>query len=116
MCDRLDELTSFSSLLGLKNLLFDKYLVRDLYLVAAGSIFILICILVYTRSIFITVMTILAVIFSLAIAYCFYSLVLGLKFFPFMNVLAAIVAIGEHVTIVNFSKAIVDDIFIRTIM
>ncbi|XP_066585770.1 protein dispatched [Prorops nasuta] len=80
--------------LGLKSTLFDSSLVSDTSLVLSGFIFVTICIWIYTASLFLTITTILAVLFSLGISYALYTLVLNIKFFPFMNLLAIVVAVG----------------------
>lgn len=80
--------------MGLKYLLFDEYLVTDTaYLgVAAGVILLLMW--MYTASLLITVFTVVAIVFSLIIAYCIYSLVFDIRFFPFMNLLTCVIVIG----------------------
>lgn len=80
---------------GVKSALFDEYLLRDTWLIGSGTIFVLICIWIYTKSLFLTLMTIITIIFSLGIAYFLYVVVFEIKFFPFMNLLAVVVAIGE---------------------
>lgn len=81
---------------GIKNTLFDECLLRDTWLMGAGSLFVLLCMWLYTKSLFLTIMTIIASVFSLGISYFMYTLIFELKFFPFMNLLATIVAIGEY--------------------
>lgn len=80
--------------MGLKNALFDKYLIIDGWLIGMGCLFILLCMWIYTKSFFITLMTLIAIIFSLGIAYFIYTLLLELPFFPFMNLLAVVVLVG----------------------
>ncbi|XP_015124138.1 protein dispatched [Diachasma alloeum] len=80
--------------LGLKSTLFDRLLVSDSFLLLFGFSFVTICIWAYTGSVVLTVSTILAVIFSLGISYAVYTLVLKITFFPFMNLLAIVVAVG----------------------
>ncbi|CAK9826246.1 Protein dispatched homolog 1 [Anthophora retusa] len=80
--------------LGLKSTLFDRLLVSDSILLLTGFAFVTICIWAYTGSLLLTITTIIAVIFSLGISYALYTLVLHIKFFPFMNLLAIIVAVG----------------------
>lgn len=65
-------------------------------MIGAGGIFVLLCMWAYTGSFFITVMTLIAIVFSLGISYFMYSLVFELNFFPFMNLLASIVVVGEY--------------------
>lgn len=81
---------------GIKNALFDEYLLRDAWLMTFGGLFVLFCMWLYTGSLFLTFMTIIAIIFSLGIAYFLYTLVFELNFFPFMNLLATVVAVGEY--------------------
>ncbi|XP_030376547.1 protein dispatched [Scaptodrosophila lebanonensis] len=80
--------------LGLENELFNELLVTDVWLVALGGIFVMTCVWLYTSSLFITVMSCLAIFFSLGLAYFLYTLVLDLSFFPYMNLLAVVVIIG----------------------
>lgn len=89
-------LLSFMFLLaGLKNALFDEQLLEDTRLIAAGGVLVLVCMWIYTRSFFITVMTVIAIAFSLGVAYFMYVLILEINFFPFMNLLAVVVAVGN---------------------
>lgn len=83
--------------LGLKSTLFDRLLVSDSILLLTGFAFVTICIWAYTGSLLLTVTTIMAVIFSLGISYALYTLVLHINFFPFMNLLAIIVAVGKDI-------------------
>lgn len=79
---------------GLKNILFDECLIKEAWLMSLGGLFVLFCIWIYTGSLFLTLMTITAMVFSLAIAYFIYTLVFEFEFFPFMNIIAAIVILG----------------------
>lgn len=79
---------------GLKNALFDECLMEDTKLIYIGAVFVLLCICLYTSSIFLTITTMAGIVFSLAIAYFVYSMIFEIHFFPFMNLLAVIVAIG----------------------
>lgn len=81
---------------GIKSALFDECLIRDTWLMGTGALFVFICMWLYTQSLFLTIMTIIVIIFSLAISYFMYFLVFEIKFFPFMNLLATIVAIGMY--------------------
>jgi len=82
--------------LGLKSTLFDRDIVSDSSLILAGFAFVTFCIWAYTGSIIITIATIFAVIFSLGISYAMYTLVLQIQFFPFMNFLTIVVAVGQY--------------------
>ncbi|KAK9498561.1 hypothetical protein O3M35_003165 [Rhynocoris fuscipes] len=79
---------------GLKNALFDELLLADTKLIAAGGAIVILCMWIYTGSLFITLMTMVAIAFSLAVAYFMYVLILEINFFPFMNLLAVVVAVG----------------------
>lgn len=80
--------------LGLKSTLFDRDILSDSSLVIAGFIFVTLCIWIYTGSIVLTIATIFAVLFSLGISYATYTNILHIQFFPFMNLLAIVVAVG----------------------
>ncbi|XP_027851991.2 protein dispatched isoform X2 [Aphis gossypii] len=79
---------------GIKEKLFDLELVSDIYLIFLSTFFIMLCVLFYTWSIIITVVTLLNILFSLSVSYFIYTFVFQIHFFPFMNVLAIIVLIG----------------------
>lgn len=80
--------------LGLESELFNELLLTDAWLVALGGLFVMVCMCLYTGSIFITLMTCIAVIFTLALAYFTYTLIFRMSFFPYMNLLAVVVIIG----------------------
>ncbi|CAD7084344.1 unnamed protein product [Hermetia illucens] len=80
--------------MGLKNVLFDECLKVDFWLLLLGATFVMFSIWIYTSSLFVTFMTLLLILFSLGIAYFVYMLVFEIPFFPFMNVLAAVVIVG----------------------
>lgn len=81
--------------MGLKNALFDECLISDGWLVALSGTFVVLCMCFYTASVFITAMTIVAILFSLAVSYFIYVFIFELAFFPFMNILAVIVIVGK---------------------
>lgn len=64
-------------------------------MIGAGGTFVLVCMWLYTGSLFVTIMTVIAVAFSLGMSYFMYSVIFELHFFPFMNLLATIVAVGK---------------------
>ena len=41
--------------------------------------------------------TVVSIAFSLGLAYALYTLVLRIKFFPFMNILASVIAVGKKI-------------------
>lgn len=80
--------------LGLKNTLFDLYLFSDAVCLVVAAVLILACILAFTQSFFLSLATTVSIAFSLGLAYAIYTLVLQIKFFPFMNILASVIAVG----------------------
>jgi len=66
-----------------------------------GAVAIVICMWMYIGSFFITAMTMVAVAFSLCVAYFLYTVVFNLRFFPFMNVLACVVATGKQYNVLQ---------------
>lgn len=81
--------------LGVKFALFDECLINDGWLIILSCVFVVLCMWFYTSSFFVTFMTIVGIIFSLGVSYFIYLYVYRLTFFPFMNVLAVVVMIGE---------------------
>lgn len=81
--------------MGLKYALFDECLINDAWLVAMSALFVVLCMCLYTSSVFITLMTIVAIGFSLGVSHFIYTYVYRISYFPFMNLLALIVVIGE---------------------
>lgn len=81
--------------IGLKNILFDESLVWDSWLIFLGAFFVFLSMLIYTESFLVTFMTIIAIGLSLGLSYFFYTIIFGLHFFPFMNLLACVVSVGE---------------------
>lgn len=80
--------------LGLKHALFDEYLVHDTLYVALAGVAVLAVMWAYTQSFLVTLVTCLAVLFSLGTAYFLYTTVYRVPFFPFMNILTLTIAIG----------------------
>ncbi|CAB3243353.1 unnamed protein product [Arctia plantaginis] len=79
---------------GLRNELFDLWVIQDTWLIGLGGVFVFMCVWVYTKSLILTVLLFTAVTFSIGIAYFFYIYVFNLEFFPFMNLLVVVVVIG----------------------
>lgn len=80
---------------GIKSVIFDEYLLRDTWLMGMGIVFIFICIWIYTASLFLTAMTIIAIVFTMVITYFLYDVVYEISFFPFMNMLTLVICIGN---------------------
>uniref|UniRef100_G3NKC7 Protein dispatched homolog 1 n=1 Tax=Gasterosteus aculeatus aculeatus TaxID=481459 RepID=G3NKC7_GASAC len=70
------------------------YLLTDTVYPAIAIVIVLLVMCVYTRSVFITLMTIIAIISSLIVSYFLYRLVFNFEFFPFMNLTALIILVG----------------------
>ncbi|KAG9344662.1 hypothetical protein JZ751_010348 [Albula glossodonta] len=79
---------------GIKHNLFQDYLLTDTVYPAIAIVIVLAVMCVYTRSIFITLMTMFAIISSLIVSYFLYRVVFGFQFFPFMNLTALIILVG----------------------
>ena len=79
---------------NLKFKLFEKTLFREGALLSVAVLIVFILIMVYSRSIFIGLMTFFCIIFATVLAYFFYGIVFRLSFFPFLNVLTLIFLVG----------------------
>ncbi|XP_072356348.1 protein dispatched homolog 1 isoform X1 [Scyliorhinus torazame] len=79
---------------GIKHNLFQDYLLMDTVYPAIAIAIVLFIMCMYTRSMFITLMTMFAIISSLIVSYFLYRIVFGFKFFPFMNLTALIILVG----------------------
>lgn len=79
---------------GLKNTLFDLWVIQDTWLIGLGGIFVFMCVWFYTKSLLLTLLLFTAITYSLGIAYFLYVYVFNLEFFPFMNLLVIVVVIG----------------------
>ncbi|XP_067098473.1 protein dispatched homolog 1 [Osmerus mordax] len=79
---------------GIKHDLFQDYLLTDTVYPAIAIVIVLVVMCVYTRSVFITFMTMIAIISSLIVSYFLYRMVFDFEFFPFMNLTALIILVG----------------------
>ncbi|XP_043913885.1 protein dispatched homolog 1 [Protopterus annectens] len=79
---------------GIKHNLFQDYLLMDTVYPAIAIVIVLLVMCIYTRSMFITLMTMFAIISSLNASYFLYRIVFNFEFFPFMNLTALIILIG----------------------
>lgn len=79
---------------GIKHSLFQDYLLTDTMYPAIAILIVLVVMCVYTRSMFITLMTMFAIISSLIVSYFLYRVVFSFDFFPFMNLTALIILVG----------------------
>ncbi|XP_002940542.3 protein dispatched homolog 2 isoform X1 [Xenopus tropicalis] len=89
--DLFDNYTAITGMdLGLKQQLFQHYLVLDTVYPVLAIIAIFLSIFFYLRSVFITFMIMISVIGSLLISFFLYKLIFRLTFFPFVNLIAGI--------------------------
>ncbi|XP_016076661.1 PREDICTED: protein dispatched homolog 1 isoform X2 [Miniopterus natalensis] len=79
---------------GIKHSLFQDYLLMDTVYPAIAMALVLLVMCAYTRSVFITLMTMFAILSSLIVAYFLYRVVFAFEFFPFMNLTALIILAG----------------------
>ncbi|XP_055002894.1 protein dispatched homolog 1 isoform X6 [Sorex araneus] len=79
---------------GIKHSLFQDYLLMDTVYPAIAIVIVLLVMCIYTKSMFITLMTMFAIISSLIVSYFLYRVVFNFEFFPFMNLTALIILVG----------------------
>lgn len=79
---------------GIKHSLFQDYLLMDTVYPAIAIVVVLLVMCIYTKSMFITLMTMFAIISSLIVSYFLYRVVFHFEFFPFMNLTALIILVG----------------------
>ncbi len=79
---------------GLKYDLFASYLQEDTLYLGLSAIVVVIIIVLYVRSPFITAMTLLNMVMSIVLAYFAYKALFQLNFFPFVNIAATVLVIG----------------------
>ncbi|XP_051952053.1 protein dispatched homolog 1-like [Xyrauchen texanus] len=94
-CNSSDGITTITGIeFGIKHNLFQDYLLTDTMYPAIAIVIVLVVMCVYTRSMFITLMTMFAIISSLIVSYFLYRVVFNFDFFPFMNLTALIILVG----------------------
>ncbi|NWH74096.1 DISP2 protein, partial [Piaya cayana] len=90
--DLFDNYTSITGMdLGLKQKLFQHYLLLDTKYPVLAILAIFLSISFYLRSVFITVMVLLAVVASLTISYFLYKVAFRFAYFPFVNLTALVI-------------------------
>ena len=75
--------------------MFTDYLIQDSIYLLLSLLLIFLSVWVYTASLALTIASLTAIAASLGTSYFFYTFVLNIKFFPFMNVLVAVIALGK---------------------
>lgn len=82
---------------GLKQLMFEEYLKLDSVWFGLALTAVIVIVWLYTTSIFITIMTMSSIIVTIVISYFIYSILFGIGFFPYMNLMAVVLLIGVGV-------------------
>ena len=88
------EVVGFFRQIGKKMAMFAYYVSGDLWLFALAIGFILFIMLIYLQSVALVIATLINFAFSFSIAYFFYHVVIGIEFFPFLNLLSGVVIIA----------------------
>ena len=78
----------------IKEEIFSRHIFADMVFAGVGAVLLFLLVLVYVKSLFITLMTFIAVGNSLIIAYLLYTYLFGIRFFPFINLLTVIILLG----------------------
>ncbi|CAD5114311.1 unnamed protein product [Dimorphilus gyrociliatus] len=73
---------------------FLDYMKKDLLFIGVGGIAILFLTAFYVRSLAVMISTLMHMIFSFLLAYFLYHIIVGVKFFPFMNLLCLLILIA----------------------
>ncbi|XP_030844442.1 protein dispatched homolog 1-like isoform X1 [Strongylocentrotus purpuratus] len=79
---------------GIKLNLFATYLFADTIYIGIGFLVVVAIIWMYVGSLFVTIMTMVSIIFSFVIAYFIYHTVFRLVFFPFINIITSVLLVG----------------------
>lgn len=80
---------------GLKYALFEKLLLSNSYLLGVGGGAVVVLMWGYTGSLFITLVTVSTVVGAISLAYIMYTFIFEINFFPYVNILTTIIAIGK---------------------
>ncbi len=79
---------------SIKPELFGDYMLKDVIYFGLAMIVILVVLFLYLRSVILTLATFLNVVFSFVLAFFIYSIVFRFPYFPFINILSALVLIA----------------------
>nr|KAG5693377.1 hypothetical protein BaRGS_015664 [Batillaria attramentaria] len=79
---------------AVKYRLFERYLLSDSVWLGLAGAFIFLAMWAYTTSIFVTVMSFMAIFWALVTAYFLYTFVFEINFFPYMNMVTVVMMIG----------------------
>ncbi|OZC12143.1 hypothetical protein X798_00664 [Onchocerca flexuosa] len=89
-----DGLELVGATFGVKESLFVYELRGDVQLGVFAVVLVVLVILIYTDSLFYTFCITFSIILSIGVAFFVYTIVLGIKFFPFLNLLAMILVVA----------------------
>ena len=78
----------------MKDALFNSYLLEDASYLLFSLVLITLLVWAYTASLTITLASLSSIAAALGLAFFTYTFILRLTFFPFMNVLAVVIALG----------------------
>ncbi|VDK27771.1 unnamed protein product [Gongylonema pulchrum] len=79
---------------GVKDGLFEEKIRGDARLGALAILLVVVIVLIYTNSFFFTFCIAAGLILSIGVAFFIYTIVFGVKFFPFLNLLAMILVVA----------------------
>ena len=81
--------------------MFNSYLVEDASYLLFGLLLVFLSVWSFTTSLTVTIASITSIAFSLGLAYFTYTFIFRLSFFPFMNILAVIIALAFSLLVVS---------------
>ncbi len=90
------KVVGFFRTLGRKVAIFSPFLKGDLWLGGVAITSVLCIMLAYMRSVILVLATIVNIVFAYTIAYFVYRVVLGIDYFPFINLFSGIMIIGKY--------------------
>ena len=79
---------------GLKEYVFEKSLLADSFWIFLALFIVIVILWLYTESIFITCMVFSSMLFTIILSFTLYQFVFRINYFPFLNLLAAVVVVG----------------------
>ena len=89
---------------GLKDTLFNAYLLEDASYLLFAILLIFLSVWSFTASLTLTIASLSSIGAALGLAYFTYTFIFNLKFFPFMNVLAVVIALGKSTLLFKHSN------------
>ena len=80
--------------MNIENELFNRYVKEDITLYAIAMAMVVVVLLLYLRSVVLMIAVVINVIITLCLAFFFYHYIIQLHFFPFINLIAALLLIA----------------------